>query len=204
MNRSLSATDRRKSALRDSARVVRAQARSRSGETVFEKAARNFLDAVDVASGQIIAGYWPIGDEFDPRPLLAQIAARGGNIALPVVTGAGEQLGFRSWRPGEPLKRAKFGTYEPAAGAETGTPALLIVPLLAFDRRGGRLGYGGGYYDRTLAVLRHTQRFKLAIGIGFSAQQVARVPTTANDQALDAVVTEDAIIWTGKRPAGSR
>lgn len=201
MSPTLSEIDRKKTALRERMRTARGDARKQLGDNAFELGAQNFLEAVRLSPGECIAGYWPIGDEFDPRPLLSQISARGGNLALPAISATGTRLSFRSWRPGDPLTQARFGTMEPSDSREPIDPAILIVPLLAFDRRGNRLGYGGGYYDRTLAALRRSGGFKLAVGLAFGAQRVPRVPTENNDQKLDAVVTEETVIWIGQQTA---
>ncbi|PKP70572.1 MAG: 5-formyltetrahydrofolate cyclo-ligase, partial [Alphaproteobacteria bacterium HGW-Alphaproteobacteria-4] len=111
--------------------------------------------------------------------------------AAPVILGRGQPLGFRAWAPGVAMQRGQFGALIPAAGAWL-TPRVLIVPLLAFDARGYRLGYGGGYYDRTLAALR-ARGPVTAIGFAFAAQQVPEVPTEATDEKLDLLVTDSGI-----------
>jgi 5-formyltetrahydrofolate cyclo-ligase len=135
--------------------------------------------------------FWPIRSEVDTRPLIGQLAETGLATCLPIVSG--ERLIFRAWRPGEPLQAAGFGLREPLADAPLMQPSTLLVPLSAFDRRAHRLGYGKGYYDRTLAGLAR-QGPILAIGLAFSAQEADRVPTEPHDQALDYIVTETAII----------
>lgn len=147
-----------------------------------------------VPKGAVVGGFWPIRDEFDPRPLLAALAARGHRLSLPVVIGKGRPLAFRAWAPGDPLERAGFGLSVPAWDAPPALPGFLIVPLLAFDRRGFRLGYGAGYYDRTIAALRAGAKPVLALGVGFAAQEVSEVPALAHDQRLDAVATERELI----------
>ena len=139
--------------------------------------------------GAIIAGYWPMGDEMDPRPLMLALASRGHAIALPVTPLSGQPLAFRAWAPGGALRPGPMGTSEPAEGALV-NPDWLLVPLLAFDRAGRRLGYGGGYYDRTLAALPGAK----PIGIAFAGQQVEAIPEEDFDERLDAVVTETQVI----------
>ncbi|CCG07597.1 5-formyltetrahydrofolate cyclo-ligase [Pararhodospirillum photometricum] len=107
--------------------------------------------------GAIVAGYWPQGSELDPRPLMGGLRARGCRLALPVVEQPDHPLSFRAWAPGDPLERGAHGIWAPAGGA-LGHPAWVLVPLLGFDDRGGRLGQGGGYYDRTLAALAEGER----------------------------------------------
>lgn len=136
-----------------------------------------------------VAGYWPLGSELDVRPLLLHLHAAGRVAALPVSGRKGTPLTFREWTPDAPLREGRFGIREPAADAAAVVPAVLFVPLLAFDRRGHRLGYGAGYYDRTLAGLRACGAV-LAVGVGFAAQEVDAVPHGPYDQPLDWVVTE--------------
>ena len=154
-----------------------------------ERLARSFVAAFATAPGMVVSGYWPMGDEIDPRPLLALLAAAGCRVALPVVTGPGRCLDFRAWTPGDPLEPGPFGTSHPPAASPPLRPELLLVPLLAFDRRGWRLGYGGGFYDRTLAALRRDGG-ALAVGVAFAVQEVAAVPHDQYDQPLDGLATE--------------
>ena len=138
-------------------------------------------------SGRVLAGYWPLASEADPRPAME---AHAGPLCLPVVEGPGRPLVFRRWDPGAPLRAGAFGVMEPV-GAEVCLPGVLIVPLLAFDRRGRRLGYGGGFYDRTLAQLRARSGARIeAIGLAFAAQEVDLVPSEPTDLPLDLIVTE--------------
>jgi len=144
-------------------------------------------------SGSVVAGYWPMRDELDPRPTLSELSARGCRIALPMVVGKGEPLLFRAWDGDEPLQDGPYGTMQPGDDADVLEPLLLLVPMLAFDRAGRRLGYGGGFYDRTLAALRG--RFAVqAIGIAYAEQEVEAVPAGPEDARLDGVVTERAFI----------
>lgn len=134
--------------------------------------------------GTVVSGFWPLDGEIDIRPLLLALHARGHPIVLPVTPKRGLPLTFRLWQPGDPLIAERFGTMRPT-GVER-MPAFLLVPLLAFDRHGGRLGYGAGYYDRTLPLL--MPRF--ALGCAFAAQEVPEVPMGPRDIRLDAVATE--------------
>lgn len=129
-------------------------------------------------------------DELDPRPLLSRLLELGCQCALPVVVGRDQPLLFREWAPHDTLEAGPFGTREPASDAPEVTPGMLIVPLLAFDLRGFRLGYGGGFYDRTLRGLREDHEGCLAIGYAYADQQVDSVPVTDTDERLDWVVTE--------------
>ena len=141
------------------------------------------------APGQSVAGYWPIGTEIDIRPLLTALHERGHPILLPTTPPRGHPLSFRLWQPGNPLQSGRFGTVVPTG--DGGTPDVLLVPLLAWDGRGHRLGYGGGYYDRTLAALPGCP----AIGCAFAAQRIPEVPAGAHDMPLDAVATEEGVTW---------
>jgi 5-formyltetrahydrofolate cyclo-ligase len=136
-----------------------------------------------------IAGYVTIGSELDCAPALAAFAGAGATVVLPVTAGQGIRLQFRVWKPGEALERGPFGTSHPTAGAAVAEPDTVLVPLLAFDGTGHRLGYGAGYYDRTLAALRLARPIR-AIGLAFDGQEIPQVPADGTDQPLDAVITE--------------
>jgi 5-formyltetrahydrofolate cyclo-ligase len=146
-------------------------------------------------SGSVVAGYWPFRSEIDPRPLLERVSRLGLKAALPVTPpkGSDEALSFRLWDPTHDLARGHFGVHEPPAHAATVEPDLVLVPMLAFDLGGHRLGYGAGHYDRTLERLRALKPVT-AIGLAFAAQQVQRLPADPHDQKLDGVVTERAYI----------
>ena len=143
----------------------------------------------------VIAGYLPIGSEISPVPVMERLAETGRNLCVPVVTGDRRPLGFRQWTPSGDLVKADHGIPIPSSGAWL-RPDILVVPLLAFDAKGYRLGYGGGYYDRTLEFLRGTGR-PSAIGFAYAAQQTDHVPTEAFDQRLDMVVTERRVLRFG-------
>lgn len=151
-----------------------------------------FLDAVRPPAGEPVAGYWPMRGELDPRPLMANLAASGHPLLLPVITGDGQPLTFRAWREGDLLTAGPFGTREPPADAPEGLPGLVIVPVLAFDDAGYRLGYGGGFYDRTLAELRRRRPGVIAAGFAYESQRSANLPRDDWDQQLDWIVTERA------------
>lgn len=139
-----------------------------------------------------LSGYMPMRTEIDPLPAMA---AHRGLVGVPVIRGRGLPLAFREWRPGCEMVPGEFGAPVPARG-DWVEPEVLIVPLLAFDRRGHRLGYGGGFYDRTLAQLRR-RREVLAIGFAWAAQEVPDLPAESTDQPVDLIVTEAEVI----RPA---
>jgi 5-formyltetrahydrofolate cyclo-ligase len=160
--------------------------------------ARRFHDAVRLPRGAAVSGYWPLAGELDIRPLLHQIHDLGHPIGLPVVKGKGQPLVFRRWSPGMALVQGSFKVLTPPEGAPEIVPDVLLVPLLAFDRDGFRLGYGGGFYDRTLEKRRHEAHSGhpvprgpvLAIGTAFAAQETESLPRGPFDQRLDWIVTE--------------
>ncbi len=154
-------------------------------------AARPF--PVAIPSGAIVSGFMPLKSEINPLPLLRKLAEAGARLALPVVAGKGQPLIMRGWAFGAPLASGVWGIKEPVADAPAVDPDILIVPLLAFDRRGYRLGYGSGYYDMTLTALRATKPVA-AVGIAYAAQEVDTVPITPRDARLDLVLTEKETI----------
>lgn len=172
--------------------AVRRRAYAEGGEAAA-MALAGLAPALAPAPGAVIAGYWPMGDEIDPRPLMRALAARGCRLALPVVTAPGTALDFRAFAFGDALEPGPHGTAHPAMAQPALIPGVLLVPLLAFDRGCYRLGYGGGYYDRTLESLRKSAQVK-AIGVAFAAQAVEAVPRDGHDQRLDAIATEHGLI----------
>jgi len=150
-------------------------------------------DALEVGAQTIVGGYWPLPGEVDPLPLMAALAARGAALALPVVMAPDAPLAFRAWSPGDRLEPGPHGTFHPAEAAPLLVPTLLLVPLLAFDAKGFRLGFGGGYYDRTLDALRRGSGV-VAAGLAFAAQQSPALPSEPWDQALDMVFTEEGLL----------
>jgi 5-formyltetrahydrofolate cyclo-ligase len=142
---------------------------------------------------RIVSVFYPLRDEPDTLVLLAALADAGFAIALPVVVDRGSALIFRLWRPGEPTRAGAMSIREPVEDAPIVEPDLLFVPLACFDRRGHRIGYGAGYYDRTLTNLR-AMRPVHAIGVGYGICEVAAVPYETHDQTLDALVTEQETI----------
>ena len=162
--------------------------RQQAAETI---AARAF--PVAIAPDTIVAGFMPMKSEINPLPLLRALTGAGARLALPVVAGPGKPLIMRAWAFGEPLMAGVWGIRQPEPAAPAVAPDILIVPLLAFDRAGHRVGYGAGYYDRTIAALRAVQPV-LAIGLAFAAQEIAAVPATPHDAPLDLVLTEREVI----------
>lgn len=161
-----------------------------------EEAARLFFENIAPRPGQVIGAYWPTGREFDPRPTLEKLLAAGFTCALPVMREGSKVLDFALWRDGDPLKPAVHGILQPDP-KDLLSPDILIVPLLAFDRRGRRLGQGGGYYDATLADLR-SRKDVLAVGMAYAAQAVLfSLPEEPHDQRLDWVITPKAAHFYG-------
>jgi 5-formyltetrahydrofolate cyclo-ligase len=143
--------------------------------------------------GITVSGYSPLKSEISPLPLMRHCADAGAALALPVVVGRGKPLIMRAWSFGAPLRAGVWGIREPPAEAAEVFPDILLVPLLAFDRTGHRIGYGAGYYDMTIAALR-TRKPVVAIGIAFAAQEIDAVPATPRDARLDLVLTEREVI----------
>jgi 5-formyltetrahydrofolate cyclo-ligase len=184
---------RAKAGLRLSAAAARDAAHAAGGVEAAKAVARHGIGVLAERSFRTVAGYWPMRSEMDIRPLLSLLADTGRDVALPVVLGPGQPLEFRRWRPGNALSAGRFGTEHPAAEAKILDPDVLLVPLLAFDIRHHRLGYGAGFYDRTLAALRARKPI-LAIGVAYSVQGIDELPADGWDQALDLVLTEDGIV----------
>jgi 5-formyltetrahydrofolate cyclo-ligase len=148
---------------------------------------------------RVVAAFSPIRDEPDAGPLLAALQAHGFATALPVVAGRSAPLAFRLWRAGEALARGALGVPEPAATAPLVEPDLLFVPLAAFDRRGHRIGYGAGHYDRALKRLRAKGPIR-AVGVAYSVSEIDAAPDEPHDERLDFILTERE--WIDARGRG--
>lgn len=192
--------DRRKASLRAKLKACRADAaRANDGANAAAIAALvadRFLAAIPVEAGQVVAGYWPMQDELDPRPLLTKLQGKGATIMLPAVQPGQRLLQFRLCDDLAALPPAgAYGIPAPAPTAAVLVPDILLVPLVGFDTAGYRLGQGGGYYDATLQDLRAQAGKKtLAVGYAFAVQQVAELPHAAHDERLDWAVTERGAI----------
>jgi 5-formyltetrahydrofolate cyclo-ligase len=180
--------DQLKSALRRTARARRDQLPAADRAAAAAALAARPC-GLPVAPGTIVSGFMPLGTEINPLPLMRRLSAAGALLALPVVVGRGEPLLMRSWRFGEPLARGVWDIREPGPQAAEVAPDIVLAPLLAFDRRGNRIGYGAGYYDMTLLALR-TRKPVLAVGLAYADQEVASVPVGSSDVRLDLVLTE--------------
>jgi len=187
--------DAAKASLRRAAAECR-RAALRSNPQAGDAVRDNFLDAIEVPAGASVSAYWPLEEEFDPRPLFTDLHRRGHPVGLPVILGKGQPLLFRRWEPATDLVRGPFRVLTPPPDASEIIPRLLLVPLLAFDRAGYRLGYGGGFYDRTIAKLRDGGE-ALAVGVTFAALEVPAVPHDDTDQPLDWIVSEREAIRIG-------
>src|SRR5882757_7977851 len=154
-------------------------------------AARPF--PMPVPPGAIVSGFMPLKSEINPLPLMRTLADAGAKLALPVVAGKGKPLTMRAFTFGDVLASGVWGIREPKPEAPEVFPDILLVPLLAFDRSGHRIGYGAGYYDMTITALR-ARKSVAAVGIAFAAQEVAEVPHTPRDARLDLVLTEREVI----------
>jgi 5-formyltetrahydrofolate cyclo-ligase len=187
-------TGAEKTNLRAVALARRASCRPESGIRM----AGHLLATTLIRHGAVVSGFWPLDGEIDIRPLLVALLGRGHIVVLPETPPRGRPLLFRHWRPGTPMLRERFGTMRP--DGPFGVPDVLLVPLLAFDARCNRLGYGGGYYDRTIEALavsapeRAGQRGIRTIGCAFALQQVDAVPVLPHDAPLDAIATEAGVI----------
>jgi 5-formyltetrahydrofolate cyclo-ligase len=184
-----------KAALREEAFARRREAHAAdlaANDEASRAAMEHFLAARLHTGAGVISGYRPIRTEIDPTPLMEALHAAGHRLCVPVIQGKGLALKFREWRPDAEMVEGEFGALVPASG-DWLEPRLLIAPLLAFDTQGWRLGYGGGFYDRSLQGLR-AERRTLAVGFAYSAQQVDAVPHDPTDQPLDAVATEHGLM----------
>jgi len=184
-------TEPTKKALRETALLARTRAAETAGPKAALLIARRLLGDFVFMKGAIVAGYAAVRGEVDPFPLMAALQAQGHALCLPRTQG--ETITFRAWKPGDPLVVGRFAIPEPDAKAKERRPDLILVPLLAFDRDGYRLGYGGGFYDRYLSEHRAKRTIR-AIGIAYAGQQLDQIPREPTDERLDAIVTEERVI----------
>ena len=178
----------RRAAIGDDVRVAAGEALVRTWRRERPVPAREGTGSVPA-----ISAFWPMGEEIDIRPLLLALHEDGHPLCLPRTPKRGEPLSFHAWQPGDELERGPVGTSQPSSAAPAIEPDALLVPLLAVDTSGYRLGYGGGYYDRTLTRLR-SRKAITAIGVCYDAQRIERVPTGPNDARLDFLLTERALL----------
>ncbi len=173
--------------------LARREALSVEVRTEAAKAIAAIKPPLELPPGVIVAGYSPINSEFDPFPFMRALADKGAALALPVIIARDHALIFRSWRSEEGLVRGPFGIFQPSSDAPDVDPDIVLVPLAAFDRAGHRIGYGRGYYDRTLQNLRIMKKITV-VGLAFAVQEIEIVPRLPHDEQLDCVLTERELI----------
>jgi len=192
---------KRKQAMRAAAKERRREANAKAGPGAAAMFADSFLSVaaeLGIRSGSVVAGYWAMADEFDVRPLLEKLVLEDNVVgALPVVVKNDAPLIFRQWRPGLSLESGGFGTHHPPESVPECIPDVVMVPLLAFDKTGYRVGWGGGFYDRTLELLRKRPEGVIAVGTAFAAQEVDAVVHDELDQPVDWVITEQGATKVG-------
>ncbi len=168
------------------------RARQKAGQAEYEAARDLFFKTLSLSTLDVIAGYWPVGKEFDGTPILKEALSRGLSCALPVIREQGRVLDFMKWDEDTKLEKGTHGIWQPT-GAPVLAPDIIIIPLLAFDRQGNRLGQGGGYYDATLAYWRDKKDI-LAVGLAYDDQAcLSGLDVEAHDQPLDMVITPGGV-----------
>jgi len=181
-------TDDEKKLARARALARRAAAFAEHGTSAGDRLAGHGLSFLPLAANSVVSGFSAIRDEIDPAGLLGRLHGEGHRLCLPVMEGKGKPLVFRAWAPGDAMGKVQWGIAEPLPDKPLLEPDVVLVPLLAFDAAGYRLGYGGGFYDRTLARLRALKPV-LAVGIAYDELKVDAVPHQSYDQPLDWVLT---------------
>ncbi len=171
----------------------RAAAHEQNADRAAQDIAETGLDFLKIPGGLTVSGFYPCRTEIDLRPLLVRLASEGWRTCLPIVLEAGLPLVFKAWVPGDETEPGIWDIPIPVSSAETVEPDVMLVPLLAFDRQGYRLGYGGGFYDRTIEKLRR-QKPLTTVGIAFAAQEMTMIAHDCHDQRLDWILTEEGPI----------
>ena len=177
-----------KKALRATAKTRRAVIHAAKGPELAAKLARHGLGFLDPPARAVVSIFASMPDELDTGPLIAKLAMKGYRLCLPVMQGKNLPLVFRAWAPGDAMGEAVWGIREPLPDKPVLEPDIVLAPLLAFDAEGWRIGYGGGFYDRTLERLR-AMKPVIAVGLGYDEQKVDAVPHLDYDQRLDWVLT---------------
>jgi 5-formyltetrahydrofolate cyclo-ligase len=188
------AFEQAKAELRRQAHGIRAGLAPEVRSAAAKAVAEHFFQSVTFDAQDVVAGYWRIRDELDCQPILIRLMDSGQKVVLPVVDGPDKPLDLRVWEADAPLYEAGFGTLAPSDLAPRAQPDLVLMPLLGFDGQGTRLGYGGGYYDRTLASLPNKP---MLVGLAFAAQELSHIPREDHDVPLDAIVTENGVRFFG-------
>lgn len=178
-----------KSLFRTTALIQRTIIHNNIGSIAGELLAKEFINKIKFDKDSVIAGYWPIKNEISPVPLMEQLHQIGLIIALPTIIKGDNLLIFRKWEPNQQLEQGPFNTLQPKKNITEVVPSIILAPLLAFDKFGNRLGYGKGFYDRTLKILREKNSNLLFVGCAFDKQEIHSVPVDNNDQILDRTVT---------------
>lgn len=179
-----------KAALRIKAHAARASLDHQERAEAARAASEHFFNEIPLQASDVVAAYWRIRDELDCQPILVRLMDSNQTVVLPVVLGPELPLELRVWEQGAALYEAGFGTLAPSDLAPHAVPDVIIMPLLGFDKLGTRLGYGGGYYDRTLAGLARKPRL---IGLAYAAQELDEIPREPHDIPLDAIITENGV-----------
>ena len=182
--------EKAKAALRTTAHANRAALTAEERAEAAKLVTRHFFDSVNLAPTDVVAAYWRIRDELDCQPILIGLMDSDYTVVLPVVMGPDQPLDLRVWEQGASLYEAGFGTLAPSELAPRREPDVVLMPLLGFDKHGTRLGYGGGYYDRTLAAMHKTPRL---VGLAFAAQELDEIPREPHDVPLDTIITEAGV-----------
>ncbi|MDP6968544.1 MAG: 5-formyltetrahydrofolate cyclo-ligase [Gammaproteobacteria bacterium] len=184
--------DAQKKAFRIAAKATRLKAYN-STPNAGALIAQNIIQQIDIPPNSKVSGFWPLAEELDTVPILKALHAAGHQVLLPVMQGANQPLAFACWAPGDQLVAAGFNTLEPAPNQARMIPEVMICPLLAFDRKGYRMGYGGGFYDRSIAQIQANHPL-LTVGVAFAAQEVESIITGPYDMPLHKIVTEQEVI----------
>jgi len=177
--------------LRKQTLAARSAISSKQKNLAVNNAAKLFIKNIPMNHNDIIAAYWPISGELDCLPLVEQLWARGHQICLPVTIAENKPLIFRVWQKGQKLIDGGHGIKTPDKNTSILVPNIIIMPLVAFDKKGARLGYGKGYYDRTIAKM---EQKPLLVGYGFALQEVEHINSESHDAPLDYVVSEKKVV----------
>ena len=153
----------------------------------------NFLKSIEIPTNSVIAAYWPTGSEIDVKPLMLKLYDDGHNLCLPCVTQEEAPLIFREWQPETVMVKSRFKICEPCKQQEEVIPTMIITPLLAFDKLKHRIGYGRGYYDRTINSLRASDSNLSVLGVAYSEQEIEQIPANEYDMQLDKIITESKV-----------
>ncbi len=172
---------------------MRAAVSDRMRKEAARAVTQNFIANIPLKQSDIIAGYWPLKDEIDITLVLEILEENGHSLCLPRIQQHDKDLSFRRYKRGDKLYKHSFGVMEPADLAALLQPDVVIVPLLAFDKSGHRIGFGSGYYDRTLRQLQEISEV-IAVGVGYDFQQIDRIPSEPHDIKLDCVVTDKGVL----------